>query len=139
MSGEVLPVTLIKADDLGQNLPPFVDPLLRLLNQDLAALSSLLAGGLLLPGNVSAFVKELEVRTLATYTSGAFTEVRFATGLRRKLVEVRVAQAIDRDDPEAVLSGSLRVHWIEDAGDVRVRWIDGLDASKRYWLRFLVI
>lgn len=115
--------------------PAWADPILKVLNSTRDYLVSAFNGGIDV-SNLRVHIRELEVRTGATYTSGVFTAVTFQTGIKAKLIDVRVLQVIDLDDPEAVLSGNHGIDWRDDAGLARVRWISGLRASKRYWVRF---
>ncbi len=101
---------------------------------------SLSKGGITLAANLGS-VKELEVRTTASYADpgGEFTRIRFPSGLvGRKASMVIIGYAQDLDFPDAALSGPIGCEgaWRESGGMIIVDWVTGLEASHRYRLRF---
>jgi len=120
-----------------RDAPAWVDPILRVLSITRDYLIQLADGGID-QSNLRSHIRELEVRTGADYPDGELERVEFETALVGKLIEVRVLKIWDRDDPEGVLSGSFGCQggWTQDAGRVRIRWIDDLQPSKRYGVVF---
>lgn len=132
MSG-VPPVKRIQAKDVPGS-PAWTERLYALLNQQFDFLVAAFAKGITIQDNVRGLYKDLQITTGADYDDGVFTVVSFETGLT-DVLECRVCQVIDRDFPDAVLSGPFSCDWRASSGRVSIRWVSGLEVSHRYFLR----
>jgi hypothetical protein len=123
--------------------PSWMAPVFAFLNAIVDYLIQLADGGVSIADNLPGAVIELEVRTTADYDDGEFTRVRFPHGLpaNQRALGVKILRVIDLGFPDAVLSGSMSCDgaWRENGKDILVDWIDGLEASHRYRVRFWVI
>jgi hypothetical protein len=127
----------VRLEDL-QNAPTWVDPLVEAVNRTTELLNAKLDGGISLADDIAGTLKTVDLRTGADYTSGEFPAFSFRSELSSKVNAVEILQVIDRDAPDAVLSGPYSADWREQSGQVTVRRISGLDASKRFRVRLHV-
>lgn len=120
---------------------PRFEDLLTALNQASKLLESILNGGILVSDNVSAFWKTVEVTTKAAAPLWPATE--FNSTLRRNPVGIFVAQALDITVPQSPVPVSLSLPaWTVGTGQsatVRITDVQGVQASKRYRVTFLVV
>lgn len=128
MSG-IPPVTRISPDAI-KGAPAWADVIVRAINALVDYLTQTLGRAVTYP--------ELEVRTLASYSSGVPMSVTFKHGLGgMRAAGCLVLKVTDLEFPDSVLSGNFTCSTWEQRGDeMLVRWISGLEASHRYRVRF---
>lgn len=128
----------VTREDL-RDAPDWIEKLLTPLNQFMGSVYQALNGDLSIGANVRGSVRELRVTTSATYDTGDFPEVEFASGLNVKATSCQVAQISVFTDPEAVITGGVFAHWAERSGRIVIKYIAGLENSTKYTVRFLVL
>lgn len=127
------PVRSIKRDDI-PGAPSWVEPLLDYLNRLTNYLYIAFDGGINIGGNVQGFVKDIDVRTQSDYTSGEFDIIKFKVDLGT-VTSVTPLQVIDQSVPDAVLAGPVWIDWRATGGLISIRWVSGLEASRRYSMK----
>lgn len=121
--------------------PSWMRPVFAFLNSIVELVNRAFAGGITFQENIRCAIVELQVQTGATYgTAGEFTTVKFLSGLSAKPIACEVVYVQDRDLPDAVLAGphACTGAWRESSGEISVKWISGLENSRRYIVRFRV-
>lgn len=115
------------AKDLIDPLNSFMESVYQALNKNIT-----------LQENIASFVYELSYSTPATYPTGVLP-VSILNQLRTRPIGVQVLQAVEKStyDPAP---GPVFVPWAENsAGGISLRTITGLEASKTYLIRLLVV
>lgn len=128
----------VTREDL-REAPDWIERLLTPLNQFMASVFQALNGDLTFGTNIRASIRELRFNTSATYSTGDFPELAFASGLKVKANGCLILQLNESTDPEEPLTGASVANWIERNGRIVVKYISGLENSKKYTVRFLVI
>lgn len=86
--------------------------------------------------NIADQIKELTYVTPSTYP--VMEDYSFVSSLKTKAIGVLLLQALDRDTYEPV-SIDTSVPWVEINGSIVIKPLEGLEASKTYTIRLLVI
>lgn len=131
---------LITAESI-PGMPSWFRPFLSQLNQFLSVVYDSLNKGLTFHENVNSLTRELTFATSASYASGDFPVIRFRSELGRKAIGVILLQLNEAaPNNERVIIGALgSPNWEEDNQGIRVKYIGGLEHSKKYTARFLVV
>lgn len=119
--------------------PSWIEQLLVPLNLFMSSVYDNLNHGLTFPQNIRSSTRELTFSTSATYTTGDFTHLIFASGIPTRVAGVLVLQITEVAAQPDVITGAVTLDWTEDNQGVRVRYVSGLANSKRYTVRLLVI
>ncbi len=85
--------------------------------------------------NVRCFIKEITYKTTSAYPVA--DDIQFMNDLKVKATGVQVLQAVDRSDYTPA-PGPVYAPWTEDNGNIIIRSITGLEASKLYTIRLLI-
>lgn len=83
--------------------------------------------------NIRCFIKELVVKTTASYPT--MDQIEFMNDLKVKATGVQVLQCFERTTYVPV---AANVAWVENNGTIVVSQVSGLLASKTYTLRLLI-
>lgn len=130
------PVKNIQLADV-PGAPSWFESYLGIENRILSYLYTAFDGGITLGGNIQGTTRETELRTQSDYTSGEFDVVRLnVSPVLSQVQAVDVIQIYDLDAPTAVMAGPVQVRWIADGADIVINWVTGLEASRRYFVRF---
>ena len=116
----------------------WIDPLLLVVNQTTQTLNAAFGGQLELASNVAGDVRDLEVLTGPNYTLGIMPLVKLRPTITTRARACQILQVIDLDDVDAILSGPYEADWRDIGGELQIRWISGLDGSKRYQVRVFI-
>lgn len=126
--------------DSVRGAPAWFEPALRFINTFADGVYRALDRGLTFQENFVATIRELEFETASDYTSAdTWTEQRFQTGLRVRAMGVVPLQIQELANNEPVVMGAVTLDWTERDGQIVIRWVTGLEDSKRYRLRVLVV
>ncbi len=86
--------------------------------------------------NINSFVKEITYTTTAGYPLA--DEISFTNELKTRATGVMIMQAYERTTYTPA-PGPVYVPWVENNGKLLISAITGLQASKSYTIRMLVI
>lgn len=126
----------IMFEDLGGDAPDWARRIVDPLNSFMETVYQAMNRNITFDQNIASFIKEVVYTTPSTYP--VMEEIKFQNLLKTKAVGVIILQVTDRSDytPPA---GPWVAPWAEDNGIIKVQSIPGLQASKTYNVRFLVI
>lgn len=129
------PSKKILREDL-KDMPKGFEPAIDILNSFMENVYQALNRNITFTENIRAFVKELTYKTSATYPVEA--DMQFLNELKVKATGLWPIHVVDRSTYLPV-AGPVYVPWIEDNGLIVVKAITGLEASKTYSVRLLII
>lgn len=89
-----------------------------------------------LQDNVASFVKEFPYKTPSAYPAGV-SPVRFQSTLKTKAIGVVLLQVVEKNS-YIPAPGPVYIPWVEDAGNIEIHTITGLEPSKSYIVRVVV-
>lgn len=87
--------------------------------------------------NIACFIKEISYTTPSTYPTGV-ANIQFVSQLKTKAVGLEVWQCFDKST-YIPAPGPVYVPWVEDNGNIIIYPITGLEASKTYTIRLLIV
>lgn len=132
-------VRRITIDAIGGAIPTwFSEGVLYILNLLIDSQVTSLDKGLTVAENMNAQVKELTFTTSSTYTGGDWTTIKFKHSLFGKASGVSIAQIWVKDDRSLVIKSATTLDWTEENGQIKVRYISGLNNSLTYTVRLHV-
>lgn len=124
----------ILREDL-KDAPPWIGPMIDILNNFMEAVYQALNRNLTFRENIASFIKDVVYITPSTYP--AMGEISFLNELKTKASGVTVLQAVEKNS-YVPAAGPVYVPWVENNGQIVVSPITGLAASKTYFIRLLV-
>jgi hypothetical protein len=116
--------------------PPWIGSLIDPINSFMEAVYQSLNSNITFTENIASNVKELTLRTSSAYP--VMENIEFMTGLKTRAIGCLVLQAYEKGT-YAPAPGPYGVAWVENNGNIVISKVTGLEASKVYILRFLVI
>lgn len=116
--------------------PEWVDRLIGPFNSLAETIYQAMNRNLTFSENIACFLKEITYKTTSAYPVAE--NITFTNALRTKAVGCWVVQAYDRSNYEPA-PGPCYVPWVENNGTIVVGPITGLQASKIYTIRLIVI
>lgn len=131
------PLRRIDARELGEWSAAWGARLLDRLNQFLVAVHAALDGRLLLGENVDGGYFEFEFSTLAGYAGGSWNELRAVAG--RPIQACWVGRIVQLESTYTPILTPVHVDWIQFDGQLHVRYVSGLQASKSYSMRLVAL
>ena len=126
-------------EELFRGAPDWFRRFLAVLNPFLDAVYLALSRQLTFQENIASQIREFTFTTKSTYTSGDFDVLRFSTGLSERAIGVVLLQVNEIADSEPVIQSAVSLNWIESQGSIVVRYVAGLENSKKYGLRLLIV
>lgn len=135
------PVRRITKEDL-RNAPDWVDYLLTPLNTFFESVYSALDNNLTLSDNVAGAVSTISFTTKSTYgtttpLTDGFEMQTLTNPLRYKTKAVTVGQIIEKEK-FSIITNPVSLHWDYLNGQIRIKYITGLEASKKYEVNLLI-
>lgn len=127
----------ISREDLPES-PDWVNNLLSPLNSFMDTVYRSLNKSLTFQDNIQGQVRDLEFRTLATYSGGDFTPVAFSYGSGAVrptgvlLLQIRAGSG-------QVIKQPVSVQWSENNGTITIDYVSGLSNGSQYFIRVLII
>jgi hypothetical protein len=123
----------IQRQDMGSNIPEWVDGLLSPLNQFMEEIYSAMNRNLTIPENVKGQFIELEFKTLANYTNqSAFTELTVLNKTGQKLRALLLSQITKKTNPRHNFT-TVNINWVDNNnGTITIYFISGLENSTDY-------
>lgn len=118
-----------------KDAPPWIGAIIDPVNSFMENVYQALNKSITFSENIRCFIKEITYKTTSTYPVEA--QVSFANELKVKATGVLVLQAVERTTYTPA-PGPVYVPWVEDNGQILVRSITGLEASKTYTIRLLI-
>lgn len=118
--------------------PDWINPVIESLNSFQEWVYQMFNKNLTFADNFQAFIKELTYTTNSSYPGTPNGDVRISTELKVKASGLILLQAVEKTTyiPAA---GPVYVPWVEDNGYIVIGSIEGLEASKTYIIRLLII
>lgn len=133
----VLPtITRIQKEDLGPNAPDWIAGVLSVFNQFMEEIYQSYNRNLTIPENVAGQLKTFDYTTDANYTTGTFPEIKFVSELKKRMNVLFIGQIVQEDNPSKQYSYCFP-SWTDNNGTITVRYISGLENSKKYKITFL--
>lgn len=134
---ELPTIKRVLRQDLGRDVPSWVDSLLSPLNQFMEEIYSALNKSLTIPENVQGQKITLNFKTLSNYTTKNFTEIVFRNNLGKRMNLILVGNIVKVNDPSHKFD-SVFVSWYDNGdGTVTIRYISGLENSSEYNITLL--
>lgn len=128
---------ILKEDLKGS--PDWVDRLLTPINSVFESVFTALAGGLTFVENVRSTIRDVTFKTPSTYISdNEFNQINFASGLKVKATGLQILQ-IEESTGDKLVDAVMATGWLDNSGQIQVTFMTGLQDSKQYNVRFLVI
>lgn len=119
-----------------KDAPPWISAIIDPINTFMEAVYQSLNKNITFTENIASNVKELVVRTSSSYPT--MDQIEFESGLRTRATGIMVMQAYEKSTYIPAV-GPVYASWIESNGTIIVYGIRGLDVSKVYIVRLLVI
>lgn len=127
----------ILREDLGPNLPPWIDRLIVPLNIFMQAVYSALDRNLNID-NLQEQMRDITFTTSETYTSGDFTALTFPRTIPVRATSVVIAQINIQVDNYVPITDAVNLCWRDLNGIIRIEFVAGLANSTTYNLRVTV-
>jgi hypothetical protein len=130
---QIGPDVIEKAPDWAKLMIDILNPFIR---DVFGALSAQLTFG----DNFRNAIREFTFDTASNYASPTFawTEIRFAHGLKTKAIGCRILQINEVGDNRPVITSAVDLNWIEIDSEIRIRYVAGLANDKKYTMRVQV-
>lgn len=126
----------ILREDLGSDAPKWVDAIIAPVNSFMEAIYNMVNKNITYTENIASNVRELTVRTSSVYP--VMDKIEFTSDLRTKSIGVTILQAYEKLTYIAA-AGPVYAAWVENNGTISISGITGLEASKVYIIRFLIV
>lgn len=136
------PVRRITKEDL-RDAPDWITHLLYPLNTFMEAVYSALDANLTLGENVAGAISTLSFKTRSDYLTASPLEDGFETQtvtnpLKYKPRSVTVGQVIEKEK-YTTITDPVNIHWDYLNNSIRIKYVSGLEASKKYEINLLVM
>lgn len=89
--------------------------------------------------NIACQVKDIKFTTSSTYSSGDFEPLKFVSTLRVKASGLILLQIFEDAGSYVPMTQGVHLDWVEINGTININHISGLDNSKTYYLKVLLI
>lgn len=126
----------ILREDLGSDAPKWAGAIIDPVNSFMESIYNMVNKNITYTENIASNVRELTVRTSSVYP--VMDPLEFTSGLRTKAIGVTILQVYEKlvyvPPPGPVWAG-----WVENNGTISISKITGLEASKVYIIRFLIV
>lgn len=132
-------VKSIRREDLSPDAPSWVDNLLGTLTIFMESVYSALNKDITFTENIACNIREFVINTKNNYTSGNFDAFTFPSGLRSKPNGVIVLSVTNQTNPDTLFTSAVSLDWRDLSGQIQIRNITGLDNSKKYTIKVMVI
>ena len=117
--------------------PSWANPLLNTLNSFMETVYQGFNKNITFSENIGCSIRQITYNTPSTYPTGV-EPIRLEARLKVKATGVLLMQIYDRTNYTPP-DGPVYIPWTEDNGEIVLGTITGLDASKSYILRLLII
>jgi hypothetical protein len=126
-----------------KDAPSWIDRIINPLNTFMEQVYYALNKNITFSENIACNIKDLEFKSLSTYTtaiptSSGFSKISFTHGLS-KVSGVLVLQLSEKGNNYTILTSASTIDWSESNGTIHINYITGLSDSKTYSLRVLVL
>ena len=134
---------LLKEDlqkDSKESLPTWLDALIYVFNLFLEQVTRAFSRGITFQENIRSQEYEFKVITSSNYTSGNWTIIRFKWDF--PVINPRgviILTAVQTGVNYTPLQKAVSCDWLYVNGSIEIRYVSGLDDSKTYQIRVLVI
>jgi len=122
-----------------QDAPDWIDKLLSPVNTFFDAVYNAVNGTLTFGENVTAQSKVVEFRTLGTYTSDAWTDIKVQKTIPGRVQGVLLMQIVKDSSYHEPMTSGVSIDWLEIGGEVVIKFVTGLENSTLYKLSVLII
>lgn len=126
----------ILREDL-KDAPPYVNGIIEPVNSFMESVYQSLNKNITFGENIASFIKELIYTTPSTYPSGV-ENVSFQNTLRTRPIGIFLMQVYERTT-YVPPPGPVYVPWVDDNGTLVIYPITGLEASKTYLIRLVIV
>ena len=131
------PAKKIFREDL-KGAPQWIDPMINTINSFMESVYQGLNSNITFGDNVRSFIKEIDYVTSSSYPSG-MEILEFPNTLKVRPTGVLTAQVVEKSTNEPP-PGPTTVQWaLNTAGNIEIHSVSGLEASKTYLVRLIVI
>jgi hypothetical protein len=129
----------ISREDL-KEAPSWIEKMLYPVNSFFESVYSALNKDLTFADNIVSQIKEIQFTTASDYVlNDTFEVLNFTHTLKNKPIGCIVLQIYQRTDDYQTITTPVTIDWIEINGVISINFVTGLDDSKKYTLRVLVI
>lgn len=118
--------------------PTWIEYLLYPLNQFMQGVYSALNGNLTFGDNINAEIRDLDFRTRSDYSLNNFDPVLFVHKLKTKPQGLILVQIVEKDT-NSTIYGAVTPQWVDSNGTIKINYISGLQDSKNYRIKVLLI
>jgi hypothetical protein len=123
-----------------KDAPQWIDAIIIPLNTFMESIYSAVNQNLTFQENIRSQIRTVSFTTSATYTSGAWTNINFSSGLRGiKTQGILVLQILNTSvDNFTPLKQAVTCDWYDNSGTITIYYVTGLANSTTYTMRVLV-
>lgn len=132
-------VKQVRREDLGANVPSWIDGLLSVLNSFMESIYTLVNGNISLTDNINCRIFNYTFTTKSDYSTGGFDAILVSVKLNSKINGVIVFAVNNLSDTSAVSLTAKSAEWDEQPNACRIKYIAGLANSTKYQVRLLII
>lgn len=129
----------IRIEDLGQDLPEWVNNLLTPISNFFESIYSALNKNITFQENIACKIFDYEYITSSNYNTGNFPNITFNTGLKNNPVGLIVLKCQNKTSPYATNTLGIYPTWFLANNQIVINYISGLANSTKYNFTFLVI
>lgn len=119
--------------------PDWIQNLIFPLNSFMDTIYAVTSGQLTFGDNMMGQFRNLNFKTLATYTTHSWTPIVFPNPLNKKVEGIMVVQASKVADNYQPIYNPVSVDWIQLNSNIQINYIAGLDNSSSYNVRILIL
>jgi hypothetical protein len=99
-----------------------------------------LSGNLTFGENIASQSKQLTFETSTTYSAGDFTAISFPKTIRNRAEGVLLMRIYENGVSNySPILNAVYIDWYEDAGNIVIGYVTGLQDSTSYTLKLMVI
>lgn len=132
-------VKQVRREDLGANVPSWIDNLLSVINSFMESIYTLLNKNISLTDNVNCKIFEYTFTTKSDYSTGGFDAIDVTVKLNNKISGVLVFTVNNLSDTSALSITAKTAEWEPRPDMCRIKYIAGLANSTKYSVRLLII
>jgi len=133
-------VKSIRIEDISPEAPQWINNLLSPLNSFMENIYSALIKNITFQDNIACMIKDLEFRTLSTYSSSqGFDSININNTLKTTAQGLFIMQLYNASDPYSIITNATTPFWLDDNGIIKIQYITGLADSTNYKGKVLII
>jgi len=127
-----------------KDAPSWIDRLITPLNSFMESVYYALNKNITFNENIASQIKEIEFTTLSTYSTASpkidgFQVIQFPHSLKNKPFGVTIQQITEKSGTYNPITSPVCIDWYDNNGVININYITGLEDSKTYIIRLLVL